>query len=157
MAAAPICRRFLRRRWLFCGVRSGGLRREAEAAAAAGARGVKDEDLATSGEVVWRWPQFWGGACSGASPGRCCFFGVESSFSELEVVVARQRLRARSFSALWVTDAGDWSLRRPRRRRAGVLGVLEVEDDVLQQRCSLYPLFVDLAACILICSVIFSF
>jgi hypothetical protein len=152
MAAALFHRRFLQRRWLACGWCSGGRRRDLEAAAA-GARGVQGGDLATSGEVVWRWPQVWGGGSLGGSPGRWSIFGFRSSFSELVAAAARQRLWARSFSVPLVRGAGGGFRRRLRRCRACVLGVREVEVVVLQLFCLLFSLR-SIAACIPICTVL---
>ena len=151
MAAALFHRRSLRCRWLLCGWCSGGLREDLDAAAAR-FRGSLVVDLATSGEVDWRRPQVWGGGDLGGSPGRWNISGFRSSSKGLVAAAARLRLWARSPSAPWVKDAGGGFLRRLRRRSSRVRGVLEVEDDVLQQCCVLYP-FRMLAACIRICFV----
>jgi hypothetical protein len=131
---------------------SGGRRRNLEVAAA-GARGLQDGDLATSGEVVWRWPQVWGGGSLGGSPGRWSFFGFKSSFSKLVAAAARQRLWARSFSAPLVRGAGSGFRRRLRRCRACLLGVGEVVVAVLQLLCLLVS-FRSFDACIPICTVL---
>ena len=124
-------------------------------AAAVGVRGFQADDLATSGEVEWRWPQVWGGKSLGELPGRWSIFSFRSSSSELVGAAARQRLWARSSSVPVVCGASGWFRRRHRWWWPGMLGAREVEDEVLQLCCSLYPLCC-FGACICSCNVFLS-
>ena len=92
-------------------------------AAAVGVRGLQVEDLAVSGEMVWRWPQIWCGWCLGQVPGRRSFIVLRTSSAELVDTAAQQRLRARSASAPRVTCSGDCVLRRLRRWGSSSSGV----------------------------------
>ena len=107
----------------------GDLQREEEEAAA-GDRGVRDEDLG-------RWPQSWSGGCSGASPGRCSSVSRRSISTGMVVVAAHQRLRARSSSVLR-GGAGGWCLLRRRRWRTAAFGVAEVVVGLVLQCLSLF-------------------
>jgi hypothetical protein len=106
-------------------------------AAAASACGVLVEDLATSGEVVWRWPQIRSGSSSGQVPGRCSTFVLRSSSVELVDAAAFRRLWARSSSAPWVR-APRGCLRRLRRWRLRATVLLEVGDGGAQRCCPLF-------------------
>ena len=104
--------------------------------------GVQVEDLR-------RRPQIWSRSCLGRLPGRCCLADFRSSSTELVATAARQRPWARSSSAPAAGGPGGWLLRRPRRWRGGVLGILEVEDGE-DRRCSCF-LLVSFFACIPTC------
>ena len=140
MAAASPGRRFLRRRWWVRGWCLGG-RKGGFKTAASQVRGKKVEDL-------WCRPQIWCSLSSGCAPGRCSFFVVRSSSSELVALAALQRLLARGSAAPVLVDLGGWSLRRLRRRSVRASGDLEDEDGVSELRCSLFPLFACACTCL---------
>jgi hypothetical protein len=106
-------------------------------AVAVWACGVRVEDLATSGEVVWRRPQIRSGWSLGQVPGRYSISVLRSSSMELVVAAAFQRLWARSSSAPCVRAPGG-GLRRLRRWRLRAAEFLEVEDGGTQLCCPLY-------------------
>ena len=108
-----------------------------------GKRGFKTEAVLGCGVKVgdlWCSPQIWSRWSSGAAPGRCSFFVVSSSFSELDFLAARQRLRARGSAAPVVVVLGGRHLRRLRRRRVRASVDLEVEDGECELRRLLFPL-----------------
>ena len=146
---SPICRCFLRRRQIGGGCT--GCRRRRFKMAAVRVRGVLVEDLAISGEMVWRRPRIWSSSCLGRPPSRCCCFVFRSSSMELVATAVLQSLRARSSSAPKVGAPGGWVLRRLRRRRGGAPGDLEVEEG-LSQLCFSCFFSVSFVACISICT-----
>ena len=90
--------------------------------------GPKVGDLATSLEVVRRWPQIRGGRSLGCVPGQWSSSDFISSSFELVFTVARHRRRARSFSV-----------------------PLEVDEGGFQQCCHLYPLCLS-STCMCLCN-----
>ena len=160
--SSPCCCSFLRLRRQRGDECAEGRWWRCEAAAVWGS-GVKVVDLATSGEVGWRWPRIRRGRCLGCVPGRRTIFVFKSSSSELVIDAARQRLqiqlvgagvRARSSSAPGCRTPGGCVLRRLRRWRSSLLGFLVVVDGVLRQCCPLYPPFL-FFACIWPCTVLY--
>jgi hypothetical protein len=96
------------------------------------------EDLATSGEVVWRWPQIRSSWSLGQVPGRWFFFVLRSSSVELVDTAVLRRLWARSSSAPWMRASGA-CFRRLRRWRLCVAELLEACNGGVQLCCLLYP------------------
>jgi hypothetical protein len=160
-SAVPPLRRCLRRRCRAAGESplcccSSRRRRQGGDGCTKGRQGgFKTAALQVRGAMVvdlWRTSQIGCRLSSGCVHGRCSFIAFGSSSSELVVLAAHQRLRARGSSAPAVVARGGRLLQRLRRWRVRAFGDLEVEDGGSKLRRPLFSPF----SCTCPCCVYFS-